>query len=91
MSDNKLKEENVKLKQQILELEERLKIYTNNESHKKYYEKHNEIIKEKARNYMSKLKETNPDKLKKWRHNAYIKRKEKEKEKLKSQISNCSV
>ena len=87
MSDNKLKEENVKLKQQILELEERLKIYTNNESHKKYYEKHNEIIKEKARNYMSKLKETNPDKLKEWRHNAYIKRKEK----LKSQISNCSV
>ena len=91
MSDNKLKEENVKLKQQILELEERLKIYTNNESHKKYYKKHNKIIKEKARNYMSKLKETNPDKLKKWRHNAYIKRKEKEKEKLKSQISNCSV
>ena len=85
MSDNKLKEENVKLKQQILELEERLKIYTNNESHKKYYEKHNEIIKEKARNYMSKLKETNPDKLKEWRHNAYIKRKEK---KRKIKISN---
>ncbi len=85
MSDNKLKEENEELKKKILELEERLKIYTNNESHKKYYEKHNETIKEKARNYMSKLKETNPEKLKEWRHNAYLKRKEKLKQ---EQINN---
>ena len=77
MSDNKLKEENEELKKKILELEERLKIYTNNESHKKYYEKHNETIKEKARNYMSKLKE--------WRHNAYLRRKEKIKQ---EQINN---
>jgi hypothetical protein len=26
---------------------------------------------------MNKIKETNPDKLKEWRHNAYIRRKEK--------------
>jgi hypothetical protein len=26
---------------------------------------------------MEKIKETNPEKLKEWRHNAYIKRKEK--------------
>lgn len=29
---------------------------------------------------MEKIKETNPEKLKEWRHNAYIKRKEKLKE-----------
>ena len=77
MTDNKLKEENEELKKRIYELEERLKVYTNNNSHKKYYEKNNDIIKEKARNYMNKIKETNPDKLKEWRHNAYIKRKAK--------------
>jgi len=77
MTDNKLKEENEKLKKRIYELEERLKVYTNNNSHKKYYEKNNDIIKEKARNYMNKIKETNPDKLKEWRHNAYMKRKAK--------------
>ena len=86
MSDNKLKEENEELKKKILELEERLKIYTNNESHKKYYEKNNETIKEKARNYMSKLKDTNPEKLKEWRHNAYLKRKAK----LQNQTTNSS-
>jgi hypothetical protein len=77
MTDNKLKEENEELKKRIYELEERLKVYTNNNSHKKYYEKNNDIIKEKARNYMNKIKETNPDKLKEWRHNAYMKRKAK--------------
>ena len=61
-----------------------LKIYTNNESHKKYYEKNNETIKAKARNYMSKLKETNPEKLKEWRHHAYLNRKAK----LKAQQDN---
>lgn len=58
MTDNKLKEENEELKKRIYELEERLKVYTNNNSHKKYYEKNNDIIKEKARNYMNKIKET---------------------------------
>jgi cell division protein FtsB len=58
MTDNKLKEENEELKKKIYELEERLKVYTNNNSHKKYYEKNNDIIKEKARNYMNKIKET---------------------------------
>jgi cell division septum initiation protein DivIVA len=79
-----IKKENEELKNKNKELEERLKIYTNNESHKKYYEKNNETIKAKARNYMSKLKETNPEKLKEWRHNAYLKRKEK----LQSQTTN---
>ena len=86
MTDNKLKEENEELKKRIYELEERLKVYTNNNSHKKYYEKNNDIIKEKARNYMNKIKETNPDKLKEWRHNAYMKRKAKLQQQIITQI-----
>ena len=31
--------------------------------------------KEKAKNYMEKIKETNPGKLKEWRHQAYLNRK----------------
>ena len=31
-----------------------------------------EVVKEKAKNYMEKIKETNPEKLKEWRHNAYL-------------------
>ena len=42
---------------------------------KKYYEKNSEIVKEKAKNYMKKIKETNPEKLKEWRHQAYLQQK----------------
>jgi hypothetical protein len=38
--------------------------YTNPERNKKYYEKNSNILKEKAKNYMEKIKETNPEKLK---------------------------
>lgn len=65
------------LTQQKLELEEKLKKYTNNKQHIKYYENHKDVVKERAKNYMEKIKETNPEKLKEWRHNAYLKRKEK--------------
>ena len=40
-----------------------------------------DIVKEKAKNYMEKIKETNPEKLKEWRHQAYLNRKAKLKEK----------
>ena len=73
-TDKKLKEENEELRKKIAELEEKLKGYTNNNRHKKYYEKNNETIKEKAKDYMNKIKETNPEKLKEWRHNAYLNR-----------------
>ena len=59
------------------ELEEKLKKYTNNKQHIKYYENHKDVVKERAKNYMEKIKETNPEKIKEWRHNAYLKRKEK--------------
>jgi cell division septum initiation protein DivIVA len=73
----KIIKENEELKQKNKELEEHLKKYTNNERHLKYYEANKQTIKEKAKSYMAKIKETNPEKLKEWRHNAYIKRKEK--------------
>lgn len=74
---NNLKKEIEELKQKNKELEEKLKSYTNSNSHKKYYSNNSEIIKEKAKNYMNKIKETNPEKIKEWRHTAYLKRKEK--------------
>ena len=52
-----------------------LKCYTNPERNKKYYEQNSNIVKEKAKNYMEKIKETNPGKLKEWRHQAYLNRK----------------
>ena len=78
MSDNDLeilRKENVSLKQKITELQEQLHVYT--KSYKKYYEEHSQEVKEKAKVYLDKLKETNPDKLKEYRHTAYLNRKTK--------------
>jgi len=83
---NKLKLEIEELKNKNNELEEKLKCYTNPERNKKYYEKNSNIVKEKAKNYMDKIKETNPEKLKEWRHNAYLNRKKK----LKAQQDNVN-
>ena len=74
---NELKHEIEKLKIKNIELEEKLKSYTNPVRNKKYYEKHSDMVKEKAKNYMEKIKETKPEKLKEWRHSAYLNRKEK--------------
>ena len=77
---NKLKLEIEELKNRNNELDEKLKSYTNPTRNKKYYEKNSDIVKEKAKNYMEKIKETNPEKLKEWRHQAYLNRKAKIKE-----------
>lgn len=74
---NKLKFEIEELKNRNNELEEKLKLYTNPTRNKKYYEKNSNIVKEKAKNYMEKIKESNPEKLKEWRHQAYLNRKAK--------------
>jgi hypothetical protein len=74
---NNLVIENELLKKKNIELEEKLKTYTNTERNKKYYEKNSEKVKEKAKNYMEKMKTENPEKLKEWRHNAYMNRKNK--------------
>jgi hypothetical protein len=73
----KLKKELEETKNKNKELEEKLKSYTSNHRHKKYYENNSDVVKERAKNYMDKIKETNPDKLKEWRHNAYLNRKAK--------------
>jgi len=72
-----LKKEIEELRGKVFELEEKLKKYTNGDNHKRYYEKNKEIIKEAGSNYLKKLKEENPEKLKEYRKRAYQKRKEK--------------
>lgn len=74
---NKIKLENESLLKKNKELEDKLKSYTNPERHKKYYAKNSDLVKAKAKQYMNKIKETNPEKLKEWRHTAYLKRKAK--------------
>ena len=69
----KLKEENAKQKQIIQDLETRLKKYTNNQ----YLEQHKEQIQTIKNNYLQKLKEENPEKLKEYWRRASQKRKEK--------------
>ena len=60
-------------------MEELLKKYTNGDNHKRYYEKHKEKYKELGSNYLQKLKEENPEKLKEYRRTYYLKKKEKDK------------
>jgi len=72
--------ENEKLKNEIIELNEQLKKYTYGNTHKRYYEKNKERVKEGGANYLKKLKEENPDKLKEYRRTAYLNKKNKLKE-----------
>jgi hypothetical protein len=71
-----IKKENEELKYKVIDLEERLKKYTNGENHKRYYEKNKEKIKEQGTTYLKKLKEENPEKLKEYRRTYYLKKKE---------------
>jgi predicted MPP superfamily phosphohydrolase len=72
-----IKNEVEELKKKNAELEERLKKYTNGDNHKRYYEKNKEKVKELGTNYIQKLKEENPEKLKEYRRTAYLNRKAK--------------
>ena len=77
MDINMVLEENEKLKQRISELEEKLKNYTNPLAHKAFYEKNKEKIIKESSERLKKLTEINPEKIKQYRRNAYLKRKEK--------------
>ncbi len=88
VENNKLHEENTKLKNIIQELEARLKKYINNEAHKKYYESHKQEIKQQQSKYIEKLREENPDKMKEYWKRAYQKRKEKKLQKQNIQDKN---
>ena len=74
---DQLLQENQKLKLKNEELENKLQKYTNSDGHKRYYEKNKDIVKEKGKTYLQKLKEENPDKLKEYRRTAYLNRKAK--------------
>ena len=63
------------LKAKNMELEERLKKYTNGDNHKRYYEKNKDKIKEQGSNYLKKLKQEHPEKLKEYRRTYYLKKK----------------
>ena len=76
MDITNLVEENEKLKNEIIELKEQLKKYTYGNTHKRYYEKNKDKIKEQGATYLKKLKEENPEKLKEYRRNYYLKKKE---------------
>ena len=67
-----LKEENAKLKSQ-------LENYNN--SRKAYYEKNKDVVNEKAKERLKKIAQENPEKLKEINRNAYLKRKERLKQK----------
>ena len=81
-------EENKLLKAKNYELEERLKKYTCGKNHKKYYKNNKEKIMEKGAKYLEKLKQENPEKLKEYRRNAYLKSKEKKKNLEKEKVEN---
>jgi hypothetical protein len=75
---NKLKQveqENQSMLKENDKLKQLLQNY--NDSRKNYYEKNKETVKEKAKQGLKKLAAENPDKLKEYRRNAYLKRKEK--------------
>ena len=72
---NLLEIENKLLKEEIDKLKKQLENYTN--SRKSYYEKNKETVNEKATLRMKKLTEENPDKLKEYRKQYYLKQKEK--------------
>ena len=54
-----IRKENEELKKKLIETEKQLEKYTNNERHKKYYEKNKEKIKENGSNYVYHTKQKN--------------------------------
>ena len=80
----------VELTNKVIELEERLKKYTNGSNHKRYYEKNKEKIKESGSTYLQKLKTENPEKLKEYSRRAYANKKKKQTEKENSLINDIN-
>ncbi len=76
---NEVIKENILLKEENEKLKKLLENYNN--SRKGYYEKNKELVNEKAKERLKKLAEENPDKIKEYARRAYLKRKEKLKQK----------
>ena len=70
-------EENKQLKVLVEELRGKLSKYSNPVAHQVFYEKNKEKIIKESNERLKKMKETNPEKLKEYRHKAYLNRKEK--------------
>lgn len=83
---DELIKENKGLKEEVEKLKKQLENYNN--SRKLYYEKNKEIIKEKAKEGLKRIAEENPDKIKEYRRKAYLKQKEKKKQKELSEVNN---
>ena len=75
MNSDEIIQENNKLKEENSLLKEKLEKYIS--QHKNYYENNKEIVNEKAKLRLKKLSKENPDKIKEYRRNAYLKRKDK--------------
>jgi hypothetical protein len=75
MTSEEIIQENIKLKEENTLLKEKLEKCMSR--HKNYYENNKEIVNEKAKQRLKKLSEENPEKIKEYRRNAYLKRKEK--------------
>jgi predicted oxidoreductase len=71
-----LNEQMAELRTKYEQCKNQLEKYTNNDRHKRYYEQNKDRVKENAKAYLNRLKTENPDKLKEYRHRAYVKRKE---------------
>ncbi len=69
--------ENERLKKEIIELKEHLKIYTFGDNHKRYYKKNKKKVKKGGAKYLQKLKEEYPEKLREYWRKAYQNRKPK--------------
>jgi hypothetical protein len=65
-----LTKDNEELKAKVAQLEESLQKYTNTDRHKRYYEKNKEKVKARAKEYMERMRNENPDKIKEWRQNS---------------------
>lgn len=75
MDIEQILKENEELKQENSLLKEKLEKYMY--QHKKYYESNKDVVIEKAKERLKKLTEVNPEKIKEYRRNAYLKRKDK--------------
>lgn len=76
MDINAILKENQELKALASELQEKLKKYTNPQSNKAFYKKNKDKIIQTSNERLKKLNQTNPEKIKEYRRNAYLKRKE---------------
>jgi DNA repair exonuclease SbcCD ATPase subunit len=74
-----LNEKMAELREKYEKCRAQLEKYTNNDRHKRYYEQNKDRVKENAKAYLNRLKTENPEKLKEYRHRAYIKRKNSDK------------